>query len=111
MLSNKQRFIKNLGFLYLSRTIIIIFSLLINIIIIKRLGSSIYGDFAFGLTFVQYFIIFADLGLSQYGMVEVSNNTENVNFIVNDIVSANLILSTFSFIMSNQNRNVTFLPK
>ena len=99
MISNKQRFIKNLGFLYLSRIIIIIFSLLINIIIIKRLGSSVYGDFAFGLTFVQYFIIFADLGLSQYGMIEVSNNIENVNFIVNNIVSANIILSTFSFIV------------
>ena len=99
MLTNRQRFIKNLSFLYLSNLISGLFTLSVNIILIKRLGPFIYGDFVFALTFVGYFALIADSGLSPYGEAYISKNRQEAGKIIGDVISFNLALSLFSIIL------------
>ena len=96
MSSNKQRFIKNLGLLYISTFISGIFALIINIILIRRLGSSVYGEYAFSLTFLGYFALIADSGLSAYGETAVSKDKTHVDKIIGSIFSFNIVMALFS---------------
>lgn len=96
MPSNKQRFIKNLGLLYISTFISGIFALITNIILIQRLGSSVYGEYAFSLTFLGYFALIADSGLSAYGETAVSKDKANADKIIGGIFSFNIVLALFS---------------
>ncbi len=96
MPSNKQRFIKNLSQLYISTFISGIFALIVNIILIKRLGSSVYGEYAFSLTFLGYFALVADSGLSAYGETAVSRDKANADKIIGSIFSFNIVLALFS---------------
>ena len=98
-LSNKQRFIKNLTFLFSSRILSAILTLAANIYLIERLGASIFGEFAFGVTLVGYFISIADTGLSPFGETAVAKNKSNIAEIINNISSARLLLSFISFII------------
>ena len=108
MPSNKRRFIKNLSLLYISTFISGIFALIINIILIKRLGSSVYGEYAFSLTFVGYFALIADSGLSAYGETSVSKDKANADKIIGNIFSFNIILALFSMALMVM---ITFLFK
>ncbi len=96
MPSNRQRFIKNLSQLYISTFISGIFALIVNIILIKRLGSSVYGEYAFSLTFLGYFALVADSGLSAYGETAVSRDKANADKIIGSIFSFNIVLALFS---------------
>ena len=99
-LTYKQRFIKNLSFLYLATLISKIFALVINIILVRKLGASIYGAYGFALTFVTCFALIADSGLSTYGETVIAKHNggvkKDVRKIVGDIFSLNLFLS-FAF--------------
>lgn len=101
MLSKRQRFIKNISLLNLYIFISGIFFLITNIILIKRLGPSIYGEFAFAVTFANYFILIADSGLSLYGETSISKDKQNANKIIGEIFSFNIILAVFSVILMN----------
>ncbi len=96
MHSNKQRFIKNLGLLYISTFISGIFALVINIVLIRRLGSSVYGEYAFSLIFLGYFAIIADSGLSAYGEAAISKDKVNANKIIGNIFSFNIVAALLS---------------
>ena len=97
--SNKQRFIKNLSLLYIATFISKVFALIINIILIKRLGASIYGEYAFALTFVTYFTLIANSGLSPYGETSVSKEKSNAGKIMGNIFSFNIVLSVFAALL------------
>ena len=100
-LSNKQRFIKNLTFLFSSRILSAILTLAANIYLIERLGASIFGEFAFGVTLTGYFISIADTGLSPFGETAAAKNKNisNIAEIINNISSARLLLSFISLII------------
>ena len=95
----RQRFIKNLSLLYLATFISKVFALIINIILIRRLGASLYGAYGFALTFVTYFTFIADSGLSPYGETTISKDRANAGWIAGDIFSFNLAASIFSTIL------------
>jgi len=83
--SYKHRFIRNLSLLLASRAGSAVLTLLVNILLVKRLGVSIYGEFAFALTLCGYFIAIADTGLSPFGETEVAKNKENITSVAGDI--------------------------
>lgn len=103
-LTYKQRFIKNLSLLYLATLISKVFALAINIILVRKLGASVYGDYGFALTFVTYFTLLADSGLSAYGEAVIAKSgglsgdlkEGGVTKIAGDIFSFNLFLSIIS---------------
>jgi len=95
-LSNKQRFIKNFSLLFASRVISAVLTLLVNIVLIKKLNASIYGEFGFALTLSGYFVSISDTGLSPFGETEAAKNKNNITKIANDIMSAKLLLSLAS---------------
>ena len=97
--SGKQRFIKNLSLLYAATFISKIFALIANIILIRRLGASIYGEFAFAMTFITYFTLIADSGLSPYGETSISKEKTNAGKIMGDIFSFNIVLSAVATIL------------
>ena len=97
--SGKQRFIKNLSLLYAATFISKIFALIANIILIRRLGASIYGEFAFAMTFITYFTLIADSGLSPYGETSISKEKTNAGKIMGDIFSFNIVLSVVATIL------------
>ncbi|MHB1679548.1 MAG: oligosaccharide flippase family protein [bacterium] len=98
-LSNRQRFIKNFSLLLTSRVISAVLTLLVNILLIKRLGASIYGEFAFALTLSGYFVSISDTGLSPFGETEAAKNKNNIAKIAADITSAKFLLSLISTII------------
>ncbi len=95
-MSNKQRFIKNLSLLYIATFISKIFALVINIVLVRKLGISIYGAFGFALTFIAYFTLIADSGLSPYGETIIAMNKSNAKIVAGNIFSFNLILAFIS---------------
>ncbi len=95
-LTYKQRFIKNLSLLYLATFISKVFALAINIILVRKLGASIYGAYGFALTFVTYFTLIADSGLSVYGESAIAKNKSGLKEIVGDVFSFNLFMSLIS---------------
>ena len=99
LLTYKQRFIKNLSLLYLATFISKVFALIINIILVRRLGVSIYGAFGFTFTFVTYFTLIADSGLSSYGETTIAKDKNNAKKAAGDIFSFNLLLSLASFVI------------
>ena len=102
LLSNKQRFIRNFSLLLSSRVLTAVLTLLVNILLIKKLGTSIYGEFAFALTLSGYFLSIADTGLSPFGETQAAknkNDIDGINKIVSDILSARLLLSLISTII------------
>ena len=96
-LTYKQRFIKNLSLLYLATLISKIFALIINILLVRKLGASIYGEYGFALTLVTYFTLIADSGLSSYGETTIAKDRIKAKKTAGDIFSFNLILSLASF--------------
>ncbi|RZD16874.1 MAG: hypothetical protein EVJ46_01150 [Candidatus Acididesulfobacter guangdongensis] len=98
-LSNKQRFIRNFSLLLSSRVLTAVLTLLVNILLIKRLGTSIYGEFAFALTLSGYFLSIADTGLSPFGETEAAKHKSDINKIVEDISSARFLLSLISTVI------------
>ncbi len=82
-----------------SRVISAVLTLLVNILLIERLGASIYGEFAFALTLSGYFVAIADTGLSPFGETETAKNKNNISKIINDITSAKFLLSLISTII------------
>ena len=97
--SDKQRFIENLSLLYAATFISKVFALITNIILIRRLGASIYGEFAFAMTLVTYFTLIADSGLSPYGEASVSKEKMNAGKIMGNIFSFNIVLSVFAALL------------
>ena len=97
--SGKQRFIKNLSLLYAATFISKIFALITNIILIRRLGTSVYGEFAFAMTFIIYFTLIADSGLSPYGEASISKEKTNAGKIIGDIFSLNIVLSVVAALL------------
>ena len=95
-LTYKQRFIKNLSLLYLATFISKVFALAINIILVRKLGASIYGAYGFALTFVTYFTLIADSGLSIYGESAIAKNKNGLKEIVGNVFSFNLFMSLIS---------------
>lgn len=98
-LTYKQRFIKNLSLLYLATFISKIFALIINIVLVRKLGASIYGAFGFALTFVTYFTLIADSGLSSYGETTIAKNKSDAKKTAGGIFSFNLFLSLVSVVI------------
>ncbi len=98
-LTHKQRFIKNLSLLYLATLISKVFALIVNILLVRKLGASIYGEYGFALTLVTYFTLIADSGLSSYGETSIAKKKAGAKVIAGDIFSFNLILSFASFII------------
>jgi len=76
-----------------------VLTLLVNILLIKRLGASIYGEFAFALTLCGYFIAIADTGLSPFGETEAAKNKENITSVAGDIFSTKFALSLISTVL------------
>ena len=82
-----------------SRVVSAVLTLLVNILLIKNLGASIYGEFAFALTLSGYFVSISDTGLSPFGETEAAKNKNDINKIVGDIASAKFLLSLFSTVI------------
>jgi O-antigen/teichoic acid export membrane protein len=73
-----------------------VLTLLVNILLVGRLGASIYGEFAFALTLCGYFIAIADTGLSPFGETAAAKNKEDITNVAGDIFSAKFMLSLIS---------------
>lgn len=64
----------------------------------RVLGPSGYGIFSFSQSYIMYFFLICDLGLSLYCVREV-NQRKNINLIVNKIYTVKFYLSLFSTLL------------
>lgn len=99
MISYKKRFARNLALLLTSRVVNAVLTLLVNLLLIDRLNSSVYGEFAFALTLSVYFILISDTGLSPLGETIIAKNKDNISPAIDSILSARFWLSSISAVI------------
>jgi len=70
--------LKNTGFVTISQVLLKIISFLYNVYVVRRLGDDRMGQYATALAFVGVFEIFAELGVTQYVMREISRDRSKI---------------------------------
>ena len=73
----KQTIFKNIFWLMVGEGIYRFSGIILIIYIIRILGATEYGKFAFAMSFVSMFVILSDFGLSDITIREFSKNKEN----------------------------------
>ena len=66
----------------------------------RVLGKVVYGRINFGISIIDYFILFASLGISTYAVREgasLKNDKEGFSAFVNELFTVRLLLSVLSF--------------
>lgn len=96
---------KNFLSLFASDAITRMLGTLLTIYAARTLGVKSFGELAFAAAFTSYFNIFADLGLTNFGIREVAKNKEKTNFYATHIlflqVSTSLLLLTLLICIVN----------
>jgi len=98
---------KGTGFYYIKNTSFITFSKIIEnlaayfiIILISRyLGAEGLGQYSFIFAFVGIFCLFADFGLSEMMVKDLSKNFSKINKYLSSLFSLKLILTFISFLI------------
>jgi len=88
---------KNFKYVFISNIANRLLSSLVFYLLSVYFEKSVFGDFIWCFTIVNYFAMLADLGLDLVGIRQFSESNGNEN-IVNNIFSTKLLLSLLSFI-------------
>lgn len=91
--------IKNSLSLLASDTITRIFSTVLTIYAARTLGVKSFGELAFAAAFVSYFNVFADLGLTNFGIREIAKNKRETNLFATHILVLQISVSLFLFML------------
>ncbi|MCF7866022.1 flippase [Candidatus Woesearchaeota archaeon] len=92
-------FIKNTGWIFGAKILESIISYIIIVLISNNLGAEGLGQYSFLFSFVGLFFIFADMGLSELMVKNLSKNFNKAKFYVSNIFSLKIIFSIASFIV------------
>ena len=94
-----QLIAKNIGILFLSQIITIIFGFLYIIYIARYLGTSGFGILSFALAFTGIFVILVDLGLNMLTVREVSRNKSLAGKYLGNTILIKIILSLITLLL------------
>jgi len=98
-MSTVKRLAKNTFFLLISRLITSIVGFVLLIYITRYLGEVDFGKYSFAMSFTALFEIFADIGISQLIIRELSRNKELTSEYITNIATIKLLFSVFMLIL------------
>lgn len=101
--STSQRFgniiFKNTAFVTGGNLLLKAISFLFSIFVIRRLGDSRFGQYTTVLAFVGLFQIFAEMGITQYVMREISRDRSNKNKYFWNLVVLRVLLALINILL------------
>ena len=86
-----QRFVKNIGSLFMSQILSYLISLVYTIYLVRYLGVENYGILSFALALISILGIFADFGLNILTTREISKEKSLTNKYLNNIFSLKIL--------------------
>lgn len=98
-MKNIKRIFRNISLITLGNGISILFVLLTNIYLARVLLPDNYGKVIYAQTLIQYLILVADLGLSNWGTREVAKRPERLSVYVTNILSFRFIASLLLLVL------------
>ncbi len=98
-MSTVKRLAKNTFFLLVSRLLTSIVGFVLLIYITRYLGEVDFGKYSFAMSFTALFEIFADIGISQLIIRELSRNKELTSEYITNITALKLFFSFFMLLL------------
>ena len=92
-MSAGKRILKNFLSLSAAELATRVLGTILSIYIARVLGASVFGQLAFATTFVSYFKVVADFGLTPLGIREIAKDRRNTSFLGTNILTLQLVLS------------------
>jgi len=99
MVSLRKILLKNTTYLALSEGLAMIILFLISILIARKLGDTIYGQFAFVLAFAQIWQVVADFGLTMVAIKQITINRADTSKLLNNLLSIKLVLGIITYLL------------
>jgi len=88
-----KRIILNSGYVIAGRVLNIFLRLIPVILMIRYLGSELYGIYSFVLAFVGIFAVFVDMGIDKILIREVSKNKEKMEEYIGSVLILKMLMS------------------
>ncbi len=99
MASLKNILKKNTAYLGLSEGVSMLILFVISVLVARKLGQTVYGQFAFILAFAQIWQVVADFGLSMLAIRDISTNKNNVKTILSNYISLKIVLGILTYLL------------
>ncbi len=99
MASLKNILKKNTLYLALSEGIAMLILFIVSVLVARKLGQTIYGQFAFILAFAQIWQVIADFGLAMIAIRDISVNKENTKKILSNYFSLKIVLGFLTYVL------------
>jgi O-antigen/teichoic acid export membrane protein len=96
-MSTAKSIVKNAGFVGVSRVITSLLGFILLIYIARYFGEAAFGEYNFAISFSTLFIIFADLGISQFIIRELARNKGLTARYLTNVSIIRIILSFLAF--------------
>lgn len=90
---------KNTTYLALSEGISMLILFFVSVLIARKLGQTIYGQFAFILAFAQIWQVIADFGLAMIAIRDISTKKEDTKKILSNFFSLKIVIGIFTYIL------------
>lgn len=94
-----QKIAKNISVFGIAQIIISMLGFFLLIYIARYLGEVGFGRYSFALSFTSLFLIFGDIGISQFIIRELARNEEYTNEYVTNASVIKFILSFITFVL------------
>ncbi len=88
---------KNTSYLAISEGISILILFFVSILIARKLGQTVYGQFAFVLAFAQIWQVIADFGLTMIAIRDISINKNDVKKILSNFFSLKIVIGFITY--------------
>jgi O-antigen/teichoic acid export membrane protein len=92
-MSTPRRFVKNVAALSVAEFASRVLGSVLSIVVARLLGADIFGQFAFATSFISFFNIFADFGLTTLGIREIAKDRAKTNTLGTNILMMQVILA------------------
>ena len=96
---NIKKIAKNIGIFGIAQIVISVLGFFLLIYIARFLGEVGFGKYSFALSFTALFMIFADIGITQFIIRELARNEKLTNEYITNVSLIKLLLSFITFVL------------
>jgi O-antigen/teichoic acid export membrane protein len=98
-MSLAKKIAQNTAWLYGAEVISKVFQVVLVIILARKYGADIFGQYSFAMSFTLIFAMFADLGITPFIIREISRNKKLVSTYINNLLFIKALLGVLSFVL------------
>lgn len=92
-----QKIAKNIGMSSVSQVVVAFFSFILLIYVARYLGEAEFGIYSFAVSFTALFVVFADIGISQFLIRDIARNKKLTSDYITNASFIKIILSIITF--------------